>query len=63
MNDINKLYSLWREKATEKEVLDELISVEGNEKEILDRFWQNLAFGTGGLRGVIGAYSKENAAR
>ena len=55
MNDINKLYDLWREKATEKEVLDELISVEGNEKEILDRFWQNLAFGTGGLRGVIGA--------
>ena len=55
MNDINKLYSLWREKATEKEVMDELISVEGNEKEILDRFWQNLTFGTGGLRGVIGA--------
>ena len=55
MNDINKLYSLWREKATEKEVLDELVSVEGNEKEILDRFWQNLTFGTGGLRGVIGA--------
>ncbi len=55
MNDINLLYSLWREKATEKEVLDELISVEGNEKEILDRFWQNLTFGTGGLRGVIGA--------
>lgn len=55
MNDINKLYALWREKASEKEVLDELISVEGNEAEILDRFWQNLAFGTGGLRGVIGA--------
>ena len=55
MNDINKLYSLWREKVTEKEVLDELISVEGNEAEILDRFWQNLTFGTGGLRGVIGA--------
>ena len=55
MNDINKLYSLWCEKATEKEVLNELISVKGDEKEILDRFWQNLTFGTGGLRGVIGA--------
>ena len=55
MNDINKLYKLWREKATEKEVLDELIAVEGNEEEILDRFWQNLTFGTGGLRGVLGA--------
>ncbi len=55
MNDINKLYALWREKATEKEVADELIAVEGNEAEILDRFWQNLTFGTGGPRGVIGA--------
>lgn len=55
MNDINKLYSLWREKVTEEEVLKELEAVEGNEAEILDRFWQNLAFGTGGLRGVIGA--------
>ena len=55
MNDINKLYALWREKVTEKEVLDELVAVEGDEKEILDRFWQNLTFGTGGLRGVIGA--------
>ena len=55
MNDINKLYALWREKATEEEVRKELESVEGNEAEILDRFWQNLTFGTGGLRGVIGA--------
>ena len=56
MNDINKLYSLWCEKATdEKEVADELAAVKGNESEILDRFWQNLAFGTGGLRGVLGA--------
>lgn len=55
MNDINALYKLWCEKATDKEVADELNSVAGDEKEILDRFWQNLAFGTGGLRGVIGA--------
>ncbi|MBR3597114.1 MAG: phospho-sugar mutase [Clostridia bacterium] len=55
MNDINKLYSLWMEKATEPEILDELKAIDGNNEEILDRFWQNLAFGTGGLRGVIGA--------
>lgn len=55
MNDINKLYSLWLEKATEPEIVSELKAVEGNEAEILDRFWQNLTFGTGGLRGVIGA--------
>lgn len=55
MNDINKLYSLWMEKATEEQVYSELKAIEGNEKEILDRFWQNLTFGTGGLRGVLGA--------
>lgn len=55
MNDINALYALWCEKAVEKEVADELKAVAGNEDEILDRFWQNLTFGTGGLRGVLGA--------
>lgn len=32
----------------------ELKSIEGNEKEIEDRFYKDLEFGTGGLRGVIG---------
>ena len=35
----------------------ELISIENNEKEIEDRFYKDLAFGTGGLRGVMGAGS------
>ena len=55
MNDIKALYALWREKATEPDVAAELAAVEGKEDEILDRFWQDLAFGTGGLRGVLGA--------
>ncbi|MGN0291150.1 MAG: phospho-sugar mutase [Lachnospiraceae bacterium] len=33
----------------------ELKSIEGNEKEIEDRFYTELEFGTAGLRGVIGA--------
>lgn len=33
----------------------ELKSLEGNEDEIFDRFYRELEFGTGGLRGVIGA--------
>lgn len=33
----------------------ELKSIEGNEDEIFDRFYRELEFGTGGLRGVIGA--------
>lgn len=33
----------------------ELRALEGDEKEIEDRFYKELEFGTGGLRGVIGA--------
>lgn len=33
----------------------ELKAIEGNEEEIQDRFYRQLEFGTGGLRGVIGA--------
>lgn len=56
MNDIHMLYDLWCEKATaDPDLLPELASVQGNEDEILDRFYKNLEFGTAGLRGVIGA--------
>ena len=34
---------------------EELKSIEDDEKEIEDRFYKELEFGTGGLRGVIGA--------
>lgn len=56
MNDIHALYALWCEKATDDpDLVPELLSVQGNEEEILDRFYKNLEFGTAGLRGVIGA--------
>lgn len=38
-----------------EETRNELKALEGNEAEIEDRFYRQLAFGTGGLRGVIGA--------
>ncbi|TYP75697.1 phospho-sugar mutase [Paenibacillus methanolicus] len=34
---------------------EELASISGNAKEIEDRFYRDLEFGTGGLRGVMGA--------
>ena len=37
-----------------EETRAELKSIAGNEKEIEDRFYKDLEFGTGGLRGVIG---------
>ena len=39
----------------DEETQEELRGIEGNEKEIEDRFYKELDFGTGGLRGVIGA--------
>ncbi len=39
----------------DEETKNELRAIEGNEEEIKDRFYKDLEFGTGGLRGVIGA--------
>ena len=56
MNDINALYARWKEKATlDPDLAAELAEIAGDEDAILDRFFKNLEFGTGGLRGVIGA--------
>ena len=41
------------DEATRKEVT-ELIET-NNEKELIDRFYRDLEFGTGGLRGILGA--------
>lgn len=38
----------------DEETRNELKNIEGNEKEIEDRFYKDLEFGTAGLRGVIG---------
>lgn len=51
-----ELYQLWREKAVNDiDLKEELNTIKGDEKEIYERFWKNLEFGTGGLRGIIGA--------
>ena len=51
--DYMKEYELWLEKA-DSATVEELRSIT-NEKEIKDRFYTSLKFGTGGLRGVMGA--------
>lgn len=51
-----ELYKLWCEKAVDDPDLQtELKAIEGDDEAILDRFYRDLEFGTGGLRGVIGA--------
>lgn len=53
---INNLYSTWRHRAVDDvDLLDELHRIADNEDEIAERFYTDLVFGTGGLRGVIGA--------
>jgi len=37
------------------EFREELRALEGNEKEIEERFYKDMEFGTGGMRGIIGA--------
>ena len=49
-------YKYWKEDAYFDDATKaELAAIEGNEAEIEDRFYKDLEFGTGGLRGVIGA--------
>lgn len=53
---IMERYNEWCEKAVDDaDLQEELRSVAGKEDEIRDRFYRDLEFGTGGLRGVIGA--------
>lgn len=56
MTDIEKQYALWCENAVEDpDVAAELSAIAADPGEIRDRFYQELNFGTAGLRGVIGA--------
>lgn len=51
-----ELYKLWCENANEDpDLQNELKSITDDMDAIRDRFYRNLEFGTGGLRGVIGA--------
>lgn len=58
MNDMNFMeqYNFWlTDSYFDEATRQELAAIKDNEKEIEDRFYKDLAFGTGGLRGVIGA--------
>ncbi len=55
MNE-KELYSLWCENAkADADLITELESIKNDDEAINDRFYRDLEFGTGGLRGVIGA--------
>ena len=53
---VNEKYKLWCEKAVgDPDLIKELERIDGNSEAISDAFYKDLEFGTGGLRGVIGA--------
>ena len=45
----------WLEEVTDPELSTELLSIRNEEKEVHERFYRSLEFGTGGLRGELGA--------
>ena len=54
--DYKEMYQQWLDNPYfDEETKAELKAIAGNEKEIEDRFYMDLEFGTAGLRGVIGA--------
>ncbi len=54
--DYREAYEFWlKDDYFDAKTKEELKAIEGNDKEIEDRFYKDLEFGTGGLRGVIGA--------
>ncbi len=54
--DYQSRYNLWLEKLQDSDPLKkELLDIKADDKEIEDRFYQDLSFGTAGLRGKVGA--------
>ena len=48
-------YQLWLKSIVDEEIVKELKDMAEDPEHIIDAFYKNLAFGTGGLRGIIGA--------
>ena len=54
--DYREQFNFWLEDDYfDEETKKELLAIRNDEKEVEDRFYRELEFGTGGLRGVIGA--------
>ena len=56
MNTAKELYDRWlAQPELDTAVAEELHGIAGDDAAITDRFYRDLEFGTGGLRGVLGA--------
>lgn len=55
MEYLNRFEEWLNDPYYDEETKSELYALKGNDKEIKERFYKDLEFGTGGLRGIIGA--------
>lgn len=49
------MFCRWLERVEDPDLATELLAIRNNEKEVHERFCRSLEFGTGGLRGELGA--------
>ena len=60
MSDAKKQLEYWLgDSYFDEETKQELLSIRNDEAEVEDRFYRELEFGTGGLRGGVEFYSKD----
>lgn len=50
-------YEYWKKSVKDKKLFEELLEISTNKEEVHDRFYRELEFGTGGLRGLLGVGS------
>lgn len=55
MNYLEKYEEWCNNSVFDEDTKKELLSLKENDDEIKERFYKDLEFGTGGLRGIIGA--------
>ena len=54
--DVRASYEQWlRDFANDEDTVKDLLAIKDDDKEIEDRFYTELSFGTAGMRGVLGA--------
>lgn len=52
--DAKKKFQEWLDRLSKKDPLyAELLAIKDNDEEIEERFYQYIAFGTAGLRGIV----------
>ena len=58
--EIQSKISNWQQDFFDQETKDEITKLQENPEELEDRFYKELEFGTGGMRGVMGVGTNRN---